>query len=348
MPTPTYPSKRYYACGTKRGATWGTAVAVGALGGVLTKGDGGFKLVQSYEPYPAIDQIMPMGGILSLIGPCDFPPPVNLQYEMGAWGGWLAGIFGAAGTPSTLGSGAYKHTFTWADAVTHFWTVVQERPGKIWECPSAMPFKVVFKPDGSFIGATLSLRGNTVVDDSTTNTATQVDALTYASREKFVNFVEGKFLMNGQGGGSLADPADKIEFSDFDISLARSIDGKHVLGSSVIALPKEGAFPKNELKITLPRASDVNMAYFSTFKTMAAQKAQLVFTGPLIGGSYYYSVSFFFPQLRFSGPPEATLADIIEAGLTFDIEAAASNPGGMTSARPYMEVINTQATDYLA
>jgi len=349
MATPTGPSKRLYACGSKRGTTWGTAVAVGALDGILAKGDGGFALVQKYEQYPAIDEIMPMDGILGLIGPCDFTPPVGLQYEMGRWGSWLAAIFGTAGVPAQQGeTAAYKHTFQWADFVTHFFTVVQERPGKIWECASAMPFKVAFKPEGSYIGAVLALRGNTIVDDSATNTATQVDALTYANRGKFVNFVEGKLLMNAQSGAGLSDPTDKIEFSDFDLSFERAIDAVHVLGSSVIALPKEGGFPKNTLKVMLPRVSDVNMAYFSTFKAMTAQKVQLVFTGPLIAAPYYYSVSFVLPRIRFAGPPDAKFEDIIKAGLTFEIEAAAAAPTGMAYARPYMEVINTQTTDYLA
>ena len=349
MTTPTYPSKRYYACGTKRGTTWGTAVALGALDGVLAKDDGGMALSQPYEQYPAVDQIMPMDGSLGLISPVEYAPSIDLQYELGAWGRWLAALFGTAGAPAQQGATvAYKHTFQYADAVTHFFACAQERPGKIWEVASAMPYKLSLKPSGSKIAAVLGLRGNTLIDDSAVNTATQMDALTYAERGKFVNFIQGKFLMNAQSGAGLADPTDKIDVSDFELAIERSIDVVHVMGSENIAEPKEGAFPKNTLKITIPRASATNLAYFTTFKALTAQKASLVFTGALAATGYYYTIGIYFPRIRFAGPPDVKLEDIIKNGLTFEIEAASAAPTGMSYARPYMEVINIQATDYLA
>jgi len=347
MATPTYPSKRYYASGTKRGTTWGTAVALGAGDGVLAKDDGGLALVQTYEQYEGIDQIMPMDGELSLIGPIEFAPRIDLQYEMGAWGRWLAALWGTAGTPQTLTTGVYKHTFQYADSVSHFFTFCQERPGKIWEVASAMPYKLNLKPDGSKIAAVLGLRGNTLIDDSTVNTATQIDALTYASRGNFVNFIHGSFLMNEQGGSALGS-GDAVTISDFELNFERAIDAVHVLGSSVLAEPKEGAFPRNTLKITLPRATSTNMAYFSSFKSLTSYKAKLEFTGALISGSYYYKITFYLPRLRLQVAPDVKLEDIIKNEMTFEIEAASSAPSGMSYARPYIEVVNTQSTDYLA
>lgn len=348
MTTPTYPSKRYYACGTKRHTVWGTAVALGALDGILAKDDGGMALAQPYEQYAAVDQIMPMDGSLGLISPIEYAPGVDLQYELGAWGRWLAALFGTAGTPAQQGgTAAWKHTFQYADAITHFFTCAQERPGKIWEVASAMPYKLSLKPSGSKIEASLGLRGNTLIDDSAVNTATQMDALTYAERGKFVNFIHGTFWLNAQSGADFAD-GDKVQVSDFELSLERSIDAAYILGSVNIAEPKEGAFPKNTLKLTLPRASSTNLAYFTDFKALTPKKAKLQFVGEQISGAYYYTITLYLPRLRFAGPPDAKLEDIIKAGLTFEIEAAASAPTGMSYARPYAEVINLQQTDYLA
>jgi hypothetical protein len=335
--------------GTKRSTPWGTAVALGALDGVLATSDGGLKLIQQYQQYPAVDQIMPMDGDLGPVGPVDFGPEFALQYELGAIGRWVAAIFGTAGAPVMQGAGpAYLHMFQYADAVTHFFTVGVERPGAIWEVASAMPFKLNLKLADARIGGAITLRGNTLINDSAVNTATQMDALTYAERGKRIHFSHGKFLMNVQVDGALADPADKLEISDFELNLERSIDSLHVAGGANLALPVEGDFPKNTLKIVLPRASAANLAYLSTFQALTAQKASLVFTGPLIADTYYYQVALYFPRLRFAGPPDVPLEPVLKNTLTFEIEAAAAAPTGMDYARPYGKVINLQTTDYLA
>jgi len=350
MATPEYPSRRYYACGTKRHTVWGTAVAItGPLDGILMKGDSGLALNQKYEPYPAVDQIMPMNGALGILEPSEFTPPVDLQYEMGAWGRWLAALFGTAGVPATLGGGAgRKHTFQWADSVTHFFTYAEERTGKIWEVASAMPYKLNLKLSGAQIAAAITLRGNTLIDDSVTNTDTQMTAITYADRGNFVNFIHGSFLMNAQAAATLSNPTDKVDISDFELNLERSIDSVHVAGLTNIAEPKEGEFPKNNFKITLPRASAANAAYFTTFKALTPLKGLLSFVGALCATPYYYTVSFYFPQLRLVSAPDIKLDGIMKNEMVFEIEQAGAAVNGMLYVRPYAEITNLQTTDYLA
>lgn len=350
MATPETPSKRFYCCGANQGATWGTATAVGANDGILALDDGGFSLVQAYEPYPAIDQIMPKSGDLGLIGPCDFSPPIWLQYEMGAWGGWLTALFGTEAAGANA-SNAVTHVFTWADSVAKFWTVVQERPGKIWECPSAMPYKLVIKPDGSHISAVATLRGNTIIDTSEVNTDTQVANVSYVSRANFVNFTHGAFLM-ATGTGQLTALNDTVQLSDFEISLERAIDGQHVVGSTTIASPIEGAIPNSQLKVTLPRASATNVGYMTQFLAGTAFHATLTFTGGVIANSTDANNTtqfvFGFPRLVLKGAPDAKLEDVIKTNLTFDIEEAAAPPTGMNSARPYCIVRNGQVANYVS
>lgn len=347
MATPTSASRKFYACGSEKCANWGTANAVGANDEILALEDGGFARIQAYEQHPAINQIVAKSGSLGLIGPCDFSPPVHLQYQMGAWGKWLAAIFGTAGVPAN-NANCFTHTFQWADEPTDFFTVVQERPGHIWECPSAMPYKVVISPDGSKIKAVASLRGNTIKDDSAVNTDTQVDALTPVSRETFVNFTHGQFLMNAQGGTAFNSTTDAVEISDFEVSLERQIDGIHVLGSQTLAQPVEGAIPVKTLKLTLPHASNTNVEYFANFTGENTMKAQLAFTGAAINANGNYSFTLYFPRLVFAGPPEASLEDIIKCGLTFIIQEANAAPTGMNYARVYCKVVNAESTDYLA
>ena len=345
----TYPSRRYYPAAAKKGTTWGTAVAVGALNGILMSGDSGLTLKQPYQEYQPNNQVMGQDGILGLVDAIEITPPTNLQYEMGAFGTLLAMLFGTAGAPSKVGPTlAYKHTFQWADSSDYFATYVEGRPGKAWECASAVPYKLQVKVSGSYIEARLTLRGNNVVDTSATNTDTQLAAITYASKGNFVNFIHGQFLLNAQSGAGLASPTDAIDISDFELNLERSVDAIHILGGNNIAQPKEGAFPKASLKITLPRATSANMAYLADFLALTSKKASLTFVGANIETSYYYTVAFLMPRLVFAGPPEAKLEDIIKNGLTFNLQEASANPTGMSHVRPYMEITNLLATDYLA
>ena len=349
MATPTYASKRYFCCAANQGANWGTATAVNANDGILALDDGGFGLIQTYESYPAVDQIMAKSGDLGLIGPCDFSLPVWLQYEPGAWGGFLAAFFGTEAAPGNSNN-AITHLFTWANAVSAFFTVVQERPGKIWECASAMPSKLVISPDGSHIKAVTTLRGNTIIDDSVINTDAEVANATYASRENFVNFTHGTFLM-ASGNGALTANNDTVVISDFEISLERAIDSTHVVGSTVIAAPVEGAMPTCQLKITLPRASSTNLGYLSSFKAKTPMHATLTFTGGVIANSTDANnttqFTLGFPRLIFKKAPDAKLTDVIKTELLFDIEEANAAPTGMNSTRPYCIVRNGSTANYL-
>jgi hypothetical protein len=348
--TPDKQSKRFFCAAIKRGTPWGTAVALGATDGILMLGDSGLKRNQKYEQYPAVDQIIPKDGLLGVSEAVEFTPPLNMQYELGAIGGPLAAIFGTAGAPVIQGAGpGYKHTFQYADEISHFFTYAEERPGKIWEVASAMPYKLSIKPSGAQISIGIGFRGNTLIDDSGVNGAAQMDAVTYADRAHFLHMTHGKFLMNAQvAGGALADPTDALEIADFEVSMERAIDNLHVVGGANIALPKEGDIPNNTLKIVLSRASAANAAYFTTWSAMTGQKAKLYFTGDFIGETYYYGVVLYLPRLRLVSPPDIKLEGNMKTELLFVMEEAAAAPAGMTYVRPYMEVVNLKTTDYLA
>ena len=347
MATPTAPSKRYYAAATAKATTWGTATATGANCGILLLGDSGLARNQKFEPYPAIDQIIPQDGILGIQGAPEFTPPVHLQYEVGPIGSWLAALYGTAGEPAN-NANAYTHTFQWANSVDEFFTYAEERPGHIWEVPSAIPFKAVIKPDGAQIRAEIALRGNTLIDDSTVNNAAVMDAVTYISRTNFLHLSQGEFRMNTQSGGALG-ANDAIQISDFEISIERALDNVHAVGSVNIIQPVEGDIPNATLKITLPRASNTNLDYFSTWEDMAAQKVTLSFTGSEIGSTgANYSVTFYFPRLMLVSPPDVKLEGVMKNELVFTMQEASSAPTGMNYARPYIQITNGTSTDYLA
>ena len=243
---------------------------------------------------------------------------------------------------AVTGNDGYTHVFKWADYPSDFFTFCSSRPGTILEVPSAMPTKLGIKVSGGILMATMGLRGNDVNQDSTTNTDTQMSALTYADREKVIEFQSASLLINEQGDGALSS-GDEVIISDFTLDIERSVDAVQCSGGNNIALPVEGPFPKFTLKITIPRATADNLAQ-AGFKAMTAYKATLTFTGPT-----GYSLAFIFPQLKFQAPPEGQLEDVIKSVQTFLGEEAATAPTGMTGyTRPAIELTNTRATDYLA
>jgi hypothetical protein len=173
-----------------------------------------------------------------------------------------------------------------------------------------------------------------------------MDALTYVNRATFLHFSHGAFRLNAQGGGTLG-ANDAVEISDFEVQFQRNIDNVHVIGSATIASPIEGDIPDNTLKITLPRASNNNVDYFSTWEDMAAQKASLVFTGAACGNNTY-AVSLYFPRLVLLQPPDVKMDGVIKNELVFSMQEAANAPTGMNYVRPYMKVVNSANADYLA
>ena len=349
MATPTYPSKRFYAVGAAAGTTWGTAAATGAGKGLLLTSDGDVALKQKYNHNAEIDQIIPKGGVLGPVEALECNLPFDLRYDPGFLGTLIAALFNTAGTPSGTAPTGYTHSFKTADSMTRFYTIAAERPGTIWELASMVPFKLNIKVSGGFLTATLSMRGSGFSAASATNTATQMDALTYVDLGNKIMLAEGAFWMNAASGGALS-VSDVIEVSDFDYTFERPVDSVPVAGVQGIAQPKENSAPKVSLKLTLPRASAANLAYLATFQAGTAQKLSAVFTGGVIATTYHYAMSLLFPRLVLMDPPEAKLDSIIKTVLNFEGQEAAAAPTGMTGyTRHGMELVNLLGTaDYLA
>src|SRR5512136_1440754 len=205
MATPTGPERRLLAVGAKKGATWGTAVALGATFGLPTRALTGFNVVQEYISANEADTHLHRTSNLDVVKPVDFTHQVDYLYDPGVLGTLVALLMGTAGAPTLQETGVYKHIFQLADTNWNkFATVAAEFPGKIWECHSAKPMEWLVKAsERGFVTSDLKFRGDTIVDDSAVNTATQMDALTYTDRENRVLFRQNTVKMNAQSAGSV-------------------------------------------------------------------------------------------------------------------------------------------------
>ena len=343
MSLATYPSQRFYKCGAKQ-TTWPTEVALGAGNEMLVTKDGDPALKQAYKNYLAIGRVMPTGGRLGAKDAVDFTPEFDMNYMPGAIGSLIGGLFGVTGV-AVSGDGQL-HTFQWANEAAPPFTFATTRPGAVWVIPAAIPMKLALSVADGLLHGALTLRGNDLIATSVLNTETEMDALTPEAEADldFVNFQEGVAWMNTQAGDAL-DSGDAIELSDFNADFERAMDAKIVMGASQIAQPKEGNFNIG-LKVRFPSASSGNVAYLASFIAMTPMKMQITFTGRLIAGTTYFSLSLYFPRLKFTGPPDVKLADIMDAGAEFIAEEAAAAPAGMSYTRPYLQITNSRAAAY--
>jgi hypothetical protein len=353
MATPTSPETRLHARGFKKGATWGTAVALGATDEVLLNGNSGlqpptFPIIPAKESDHAFIKEADFGNQDSV----EVAAPIDWRYEMGAAGRILALLFGTAGAPSDL-TGAYKHTLQWKDEISGlFGTWVEERAGKIFEVASAKPYKAEFSFTDALLKAVLSMRGDSCINTSAVNTATQIDALTLPASflDTRMRFKQATVKMNAESGGDVSSES-ALQVNDFNVSFERPIEGGiHAVGSEKIIEPLEEGHSGGDLitvNLSFPRMNATNAAFFATFLAETEQKMEIKFTGALITGALYYDIAFYFPRLRMK-QPTFDAEEIVKGGLELIAEEAASTPTGMSYARPYIEIVNLQTTDYLA
>lgn len=347
MTTPATPQKRFFAAGAKKATTWGEAVALGAGFAFDIKEDGDPSNDQPYIPSAEADSPIALGGDLGPIPPVDFAPAFTMRYDPTALGILIAQLFGTAGTPGDEGEGAYMHTLVWADEnIGKFSTFAVERRSSIFEVPTVKPYMLDFSIAEGFLEGSIGLRGNTFINTSTTNQATQMDALTYRNRDLKIKFSDISIKMNNQVDGALSGE-NVLEVSDLSIHYERPHDGIHGAGSESIIEPQENGKPIVTVALTFPRMDAVNAAYFASCVAKTPQKLQIEATSPSQIGSSYYFFRQYFPRMKFVPPVRHPFGDIITTEITLQMEKAATPPTGMGQTVPFITWLNARAADYL-
>jgi hypothetical protein len=348
MATPTSAIRDDKAAACKRGSAWGTAAAVGAGDEMLITGINGFQHKRPYLPAKDLGQVMTKTAILGDVEAVDGSFPFHFRYDGGALWRLLAAVYGTAGAPTVQGAtAAYKHVFQWADTTYgKFFTVLGEWPGKIYECASFKPTGFTMKVDNSVMNGEVKGIGDQLIDNSAMNGATQVDAVTNPDRQNLILAKQGSFKMSAQTGADVAGTTALGLINSIELSVARTGHDKiHGLGSATIMEPYESGFDI-KLALKFARFTSDNYGHLATMIAETLQKGLLQFTGAQIAAPYNYDLKFYFPQLRIIGNP-TDFSEIIKNGLELVAEEPSAAPTGMTYARPYVELINKQTSDYL-
>lgn len=357
MSTPTTPEASLYAAGAKKAAVWGAAVALGA--GYEIKLLKSANLPQALSQAPIETQesnnTFIKRRVLGGVSACDFDIEAYMRYDAGPLGEILACLFGTAGTPATVETGVYKHTFQWASSsLAKFVTYAEEYPGKIYEVPSAKPQKVVFSLQDGILKMTASMRGSNIVNDATTpaavNTATEMDALTSVNEEDEVRFDElGAVWMDEHpiSGGPDADNQKTV--SGLEITCERGLETpRPAAGNATLTEAQEESLSRITVKLDFPYDDAYNRLFFEHFKDGSDYSLVLKFTGLLLGATQYYQLNLWFPRLVLWEVPDLTKDGLAKVTATFRAIAADSAPTGFAYVLPYAELQNARSSDYLA
>ncbi|MDR2018568.1 MAG: hypothetical protein LBQ00_06835 [Syntrophobacterales bacterium] len=338
----------------KRAAVWGTAVACGA-------GDGLLIIPSTIKKDATVDVDDSLGTYFSkdgILGAIKVEGDLNAYMRYDGLDVLLAQVMGIAGAPVKQGTtAAYAYTYKpTTDTDGEFGTLTKNMKNYIEEHTSAKIAGFTIK--GEF-GKALTI-GFKVISinktaDSTINTITTFNNVTFMEVANRIKFSEGVFRMNAQSGAAL-NVGDRIYPSSFELSFQRKLTGvygqyKHTSGSNIQDLidePTNDGLPEITLKLEFPRHT--GNTYLTILGSDSRQKMDITFTGANIGGTYNRQFALQFPHLQLVNDDPADAAGIIKEPLEFKVYGAGSAPAGMTGITDplWISGINQRATDPLA
>lgn len=330
----------------KKASAWGTAVSVGANDGILLLSESLLKR-RSVELDAAAGQTFFQEADRGLI---EVGGDLTAQLRYDGLTMLLAMLFGTAGSPVQQGgTAAYLHTLQLAGNTDgKFATLAIDKVVHKQEYPSVKVLGATIRGEaGRPLEVTFQVTADDLLAPAVTNTS--LASVTYRTRSNRVMFAQGVFRINAQGGAALASPADVVQPAGFELAIRRPLVGDYLAGNAnKIAEPLGDGIPEITLSLRFPVFNAATWP--AALQADSRYKADIVFTGALLAGAYYYKATFEFPHLVV----DETSAQIQGAGkipnpVSFRALRAAAAPSGMTAVLPVtLSLINTQTTDPLA
>ncbi len=336
----------------KVASTFGTAVSGGA----------GNKFKGEITPNFNVDTLTPrqIGSGVHMIQTAtrgNYKPSLSLAMD----GGYrntmdyiLAQFFGTSGTPSeqTASQADYKHTLTFNTTINakYLTMAYESSSATVIEYPScatrSVSFNVSDAPGILEFGA--ELIAHNAVLSSTTNTNASMASATATDVEVIAFNFDDTFRINTSSGGSLSG-SDQYNITGYNLTLTRPQDftGEIKAAAGNGAPIPTGLF-EGTLQVTVKELAD--HTYFTYWQNETPLKCRLDIQGTQIGSGVNKAVTIYIPKMILVQEPQYALtSDGVNAlTLNFQIVAATSNPTGMSSTYPYVEIINGLSTSLLA
>jgi hypothetical protein len=319
----------------QKGTTWGTAVAPGALDGVLPFSISPWPL----QGDPVIDdtignwdEVQEMTKLIEEANPTIIYP----YRREGAFLRHVAHIFGDD-TP-TSGNGQKTHTFNWQQESALFGTYAAEiADADITEWPSMKTTGITLRKGGD---GGLELEARTICDtvqvaaDATT-AGGDFDAVTYDTKVKRVANNEVQFRINAQAGAALASPGDVIKLGDFSLDINRPYDREDVTRGASTGVEFQTDEPIQngpaEILLSVTANDYTTIALLDDLKDTTEYKADIIITKTI--SAVVHSDTIQFNRLQ-PMPQSADIDRMNRIPLTrvFRAKKATSTPTGMTNA----------------
>ena len=354
MSTPTTPEARLYAAGAKKsGLAWGVETELGAGNEIKLLKSPNLPQArkQDYLMLKESNNTFLSRGIAGGVSACDFTFEAYMRYDAGPLGEFIAEGFGTAGGPSTVETGVYLHTFQWAQSsLGLFSTYAEEYPGKIYSVPSAKPMKIVFSLQDGIVKIAPTLRGSSIINNSTVNEAAEMDVLSMVNAEDEIRFDQcDEFWLAEYPHPDALSATEQKTISGLEITYGRGLETpKMTAGATALTETQEEDFSDLRLKIDFPYDDSFNREFFSHYIDGTCYSLIIRFKGALLGATKYYEWTLYWPKVRLAALPDLTKEGLVKVTAEFQAVEAATAPTGFTYTIPYMTLQNARSTDYLA
>lgn len=331
--------------------TYGTAEAVTAK-----------TVVDSFSwsenPEELIDEGIGSGGFLATNAlAANQKPTISIAGKIGYNNGFphiLAQFFGTAGTPTeqTVSEGDYLHQILFNATMNRVWLTyaIESSSTTVLEFPSCTTRSLTITAQNptNFVTYSAEMLANKVVTSSPTNNNAAIQAVSVTDSEVAKLTTSDEWRINAQAGGSLST-SDKVAIQSWVLTLSRPQEFiNEIRGASGNSTPNETGSVEGTLQVQLKNHAD--NTWEAAAQAGTEYKSTLHFDGTQIAGGVNKKYTFFLPRMVPIQTPQYNLTSpgANPTVVTFRLLDATAAPTGMSSAYPYVEVINERTSAYVA
>jgi len=333
--------------------TWGTAVAVGALDGVLIASESFSKTPEMLEDMPISTDFKRniIAGNITVEGSLSG----DFRYE--SWDQFLAIVMGAdtvVQPDATNSPSVYDHTYDLVgDVLGNLMTIVFDKVTRIHELTTVALTGFTISGDAGGV-LTIEVTGLAYdrITNSVVNTSTEISAVTYQTRGLTIPFNIGTFRVNVASAGALG-AGDIVCPNSFSLSAEIPLEGDQVAcGGQQVTQPDYTGIPSYKLSLEFPRVLATLPAFVDLLQAETEMKSDIQYIGPVINSAdttpLNHTWTVEMPRMKIMNADELIEGvGKIPVSAEFELLEAASAPTGMSVTKPMQQVMrNGDSRDF--
>jgi hypothetical protein len=345
--------------GSKKGATFGTAVQVGA--GDKLEVDS-FTISENAEALRdnGIGSGLDMDAD-SIRGATEPSGEIQKKARFNDAGVMLEAAFWGADSVMNMGSGAFDHSLVFEGTRNQAFPTIAARLllGSVVELASCTVtgLNMKYSKFPNYLMQVIKFKANSVNYTPSTNTNATITALTVANTKRVIAQPSDYFRINLQTAAALSGTAentgDVVNITDFEIDLNYDVEyPDEMKGSAGNGQPiASGEAPfQGTVTMTFRGLNDAQYRFLINSQTNTQYKCDMTITGDIIGGAIAYKRKVFFPCLVQVEDPkfDQTSTKVNPVTLKFKCLVVPTAPSGMIHGYPYQIITSDKSTSHLA